>query len=270
MTAQKVIDVARNEVGYMEKKSNAQLDSKTANAGYNNFTKYARDYSKWTNSNLQGQAWCGMFQLWIFVKAYGLENAKKLLNGASTAYTPNFAQQFKNAHRWYTSNPKAGDVIFFHNSTRICHVGIVEKVVGSTVYTIEGNTSSAKAVVANGGGVFQKSYDVSNSRISGYGRPLYTEEAQQPSNSSSHVPLNYKVGTVYTIQQDMNVRTKKASEDPSAIPNGKVIGTRPKGSKVTCQATTLVNGKIWMYVGLDGGKREQWICADSGTKSYIA
>lgn len=266
MKALEVLKLAKAEVGYLEKRNRQNLDDKTANAGSNNFTKYARDCFP----DLQGQSWCGMFVGWCFIKAYGTGNASRLLNGLSTAYTPTFAQQFKNAHRWYTKNPKAGDVIFFHNSTRICHVGIVEKVVGTTVYTIEGNTSSAKAVVANGGGVFQKSYDVSNSRISGYGRPLYTEEAQQPSNPSSHVPLNYKVGTVYTVQQDMNVRTKKASEDPTAIPNGRVIGTRPKGSKVTCQATTLVNGKIWMYVGLDGSKREQWICADSGTKSYIA
>ena len=267
MTAQEVIRVAVAEEGYLEKKTNAYLDDKTKNAGSNsnNFTKYARDCFP----DLQGQSWCGMFVGWCFIKAYGTGNASRMLNGLSTAYTPTFANQFKRANRWYTK-PQTGDVIFFHNATRICHVGIVEKVVGSTVYTIEGNTSSAKVVVANGGGVFQKSYDVSNPRISGYGRPLYTEDAQQPSNPSSHVPLNYKVGTVYTVQQEMNVRTKKASEGPTAIPNGKVIGTRPKGSKVTCQATTLVNGKIWMYVGLDGGKREQWICADSGTKSYIA
>ena len=39
----KVINIASNEVGYLEKKSNYRLDSKTANAGYNNYTKYTRD-----------------------------------------------------------------------------------------------------------------------------------------------------------------------------------------------------------------------------------
>lgn len=35
-----VIKLAKAETGYLEKKSNSQLDSKTANAGYNNITKY--------------------------------------------------------------------------------------------------------------------------------------------------------------------------------------------------------------------------------------
>ena len=41
--AEKLINIARAEVGYLEKKSNKDLDSKTANAGSSNYTKYARD-----------------------------------------------------------------------------------------------------------------------------------------------------------------------------------------------------------------------------------
>ena len=37
----KVIKTALNEVGYAEKASNKDLDSKTANAGSGNYTKYA-------------------------------------------------------------------------------------------------------------------------------------------------------------------------------------------------------------------------------------
>ena len=37
----KVLTIARQEIGYMEKRSNSQLDSKTANAGSSNYTKYA-------------------------------------------------------------------------------------------------------------------------------------------------------------------------------------------------------------------------------------
>ena len=39
-THDKVINIALNEVGYLEKKSNAHLESKTENAGYANYTKY--------------------------------------------------------------------------------------------------------------------------------------------------------------------------------------------------------------------------------------
>ena len=36
--AEKVILIAKNEIGYLEKKSNSQLDDKTANAGSGNYT----------------------------------------------------------------------------------------------------------------------------------------------------------------------------------------------------------------------------------------
>ena len=38
--ASKVIKIAMAEVGYLEKGSNSNLDSKTGNAGYKNYTKY--------------------------------------------------------------------------------------------------------------------------------------------------------------------------------------------------------------------------------------
>ncbi|MCH1978243.1 hypothetical protein MCG44_00545 [Lawsonibacter sp. OA9] len=50
----KLISVASAEVGYLEKKSNSQLDSKTANAGSNNYTKYARDYRTFAGRQLPG------------------------------------------------------------------------------------------------------------------------------------------------------------------------------------------------------------------------
>ena len=56
----KVIKIAENEVGYLEKRTNAQLDSKTANAGYNNYTKYGRDMHKIYPSVMDFPApWCG-------------------------------------------------------------------------------------------------------------------------------------------------------------------------------------------------------------------
>ena len=37
--AEKLIQIARTEIGYLEKASNKDLDSKTANAGSTNYTK---------------------------------------------------------------------------------------------------------------------------------------------------------------------------------------------------------------------------------------
>jgi len=167
----RVLSVAAAEVGYLEKKSNSQLDNPTANAGSNNYTKYARDYKTFAGKDYQGQAWCDMFVDWCFVQAYGAETARAML-GDFSAYTPDSAAYFKKMERWYTS-PQTGDVVFFENDVRIYHTGIVYKVDAAKVCTIEGNTTGASEVVANGGGVCKKSYALGYSRIAGYGRPDY-------------------------------------------------------------------------------------------------
>lgn len=161
-----LIHIARAEVGYLEKKSNKDLDSKTANAGSSNYTKYARDLYP----SLQGQAWCDMFVDWCFVQAFGKVNARQLIGGGFSAYTPTSAQYYKDKGRWRTS-PEQGDQIFFRNTVRICHTGIVTRVTSDRIYTIEGNTSGASDVVANGGGVCEKSYPLNHPGIDGYGRP---------------------------------------------------------------------------------------------------
>ena len=174
----KVIQVAKSQIGYLEKSSNSQLDDFTANAGRANYTKYARDYKGFAGEDYQGQAWCDMFVDWCFVKAYGVDKARDLLGGFD-AYTPASAQYFKARGQWHTSDPQPGDVVFFENSQRINHTGIVTEVKDGRVHTVEGNTSSGGDVVANGGGVWPKSYALYNSKIAGYGRPAYVRQSDQ-------------------------------------------------------------------------------------------
>lgn len=181
-TAERVLAVAMAEVGYLEKKSNSQLDNKTANAGYKNYTKYARDLDAipdFYNGNKQGVAWCDMFVDWCMIQAFGLEAGQKLLCQPDRSYgagCPSSMNYYKSKGRFYTKNPKPGDQIFFYNSGRTyaAHTGIVYKVDSMYVYTIEGNTSSTSGVIANGGGVFKKSYAINYNRIAGYGRPDYS------------------------------------------------------------------------------------------------
>lgn len=191
----KVLQIAANEVGYLEKTSKSQLDSDTANAGYNNYTKYARDLDtipEIYNGNKQGYAWCDVFVDWCFVKAYGVEGMQYLLGqpdeslGAACKYS---AQYFHNKGRFYISNPQPGDVIYFGKRGNESHTGIVEKVESGRVHTIEGNTSSKAGVVANGGGVFRKSYSVNDKAIAGYGRPPYngTQASSKPTNNGEKV-----------------------------------------------------------------------------------
>ena len=182
MSAQKVIKIALAEVGYLEKATNANLDSKTGNAGYNNYTKYARDLyiAGYYNGNKNGFAWCDSFVDWCFYKAYGASEGQRIECqtgnlGAGCSYS---AQYYKAQGR-YDKTPKVGDQIFFLDSAGVInHTGLVYAVDSTTVYTVEGNTSGASGVVANGGGVCKKSYSRSYGRIAGYGHPLYPADTQ--------------------------------------------------------------------------------------------
>lgn len=180
MTAvEKLIAVARNEIGYLEKKSNSNLHDKSANAGYNNYTKYAKelDEIRTYNGAKNGYAWCDVFTDWCFITAFGFENGLKLLcqpersAGAGCEYSANY---YKQKGQFHKSNPQPGDQIFFTNGNRMYHTGIVEKVENGRVFTIEGNTSSAAGVVENGGAVRNKSYSLNDKSIGGYGRPDYS------------------------------------------------------------------------------------------------
>ena len=179
MTAiDRLIATAEAEIGYLEKKSNSNLDSKTGNAGSNNYTKYNRDMKAWAGSAGINDQWCQNFVDWCFVTAFGLEAAKKLIY-TFTNYTPTGSNAFKKKGRYIkrgSGKPKRGDVIYFYSTAkgRIGHVGIVYKVSGSTVYTIEGNTSGASTLVTNGGGVKKKSYSMSSTYIDGYGSVDYS------------------------------------------------------------------------------------------------
>lgn len=201
----KVINVASNEVGYLEKskaaynKNKNVIYDKTAGAGKDNVTKFGYEmHSVYPKTMDFPAAWCDAFVDWCMYKAYGQEAAVQLLCGEFDDYTVNSAQKYKNAKRWYTSGPKVGDQIFFKNSTRICHTGLVYKVTSSTVYTIEGNTSSSTGLVSNGGCVAKKSYPISYSRIAGYGRPNYaavsdgTQPAPQPTPQPTPQPEDWR------------------------------------------------------------------------------
>lgn len=178
---QRLLNTAFSEVGYLEKASNANLDSKTANPGKNNYTKYARDMSRYHKGiYANGYAWCDTFVDWCFVKAYGHEKAIRLIYGWS-AYTPTSAQYFKNNGRWRT-DALPGDVVFFKDKYgTICHTGIVYDTDERYIYTIEGNTSCQSGVVANGGGVAKKIYKKDYGRIAGYARPDYSIVEEQNS-----------------------------------------------------------------------------------------
>lgn len=194
-TADNVIKEAEKWEGYLEKRSTGtdeQLKNKTWNVGSANITWFWTWLKRNGCLNLQGGAWCDGFVDYCHAFVAGVEKAKKSLNGFS-GYTPTSSSNYKKAGRWIEADgePKRGDQIFFEGyvssekCTRIYHTGIVTKVTKDTVYTIEGNTSSAAGVVENGGCVRKKSYKRNYSKIAGYGRPLYDDSNTTSSGSAS-------------------------------------------------------------------------------------
>ena len=143
----KLIEIAKTEIGYLEKSSNSQLDDKTANAGTANYTKYWRDIKP----EYQGQPWCACFVTWCFVKAFGKDNAQKLLKHYPYVYCPTMASLFT-----LNANPKMGDIVIFKHNGTFTHTGIVTGVNGDYFTTIEGNTNGGSTIIANGGGVCKK------------------------------------------------------------------------------------------------------------------
>lgn len=174
-----VIKVAESQVGYKEKASNSQLDDKNANAGSNNWNKYARDFDEehpdFYNGKKNGYDWCDIFVDWCFVTAYGRSDAQKLLCqpdrslGAGCEYSYRY---FKDKGR-IGDTPKLGAQIFFGD---LDHTGIVVDYDDRYVYTVEGNS---------GNEVKRKKYSRSDSWIYGYGYPKYDDVTPAPAPSGT-------------------------------------------------------------------------------------
>ena len=176
-----IVNVAKSQVGYQEGSSSSQLAG--TSYGGKNYTEYGRWYG------LQDM-WCAMFVSWCADTA-----------GVSTSivpkhcYTPTGLQWFKDRGRAYSRSsvasgkytPKAGDIIYFkssRNNNSTNHVGIVTKYSNGTVYTIEGNTSSA-TISTNGGAVCEKSYSISNTYIVYICSPAYKNTSSSSQSTSS-------------------------------------------------------------------------------------
>jgi len=183
---EKLLNIAKNELGYIEKSSNEQLDVKNANSGNNNFTKYARDCFP----ELQGYAWCCMFVWWCFEKSFGKIQAKNLI-GEKTAKCSIMKEHMPN-----TSNiPHVGDIVFFNDKTgNVGHNGIVCEVNSIGFFTYEGNTSVGdNSVIPNGGMVCKKFYNLQQTlqrnRLDCFGTPRWNLLTNSESNSK-HCSIN--------------------------------------------------------------------------------
>ena len=157
----KLIEIAQKEIGTAEPSGD---------------DKYITVYNSLTGMNFaMNVAWCAIFVTWCKYKA-GIDKTV-IPHFASCDIGMNWFKKnslFKKA-QGYGGNyvPQEGDIIFFsgkYSEADSTHVGIVEKVAGSIVYTVEGNTSDA---------VHERQYDLSNKYILGYGVPDYPDDVQK-------------------------------------------------------------------------------------------
>jgi len=112
----------------------------------------------------QNQPWCDVFVDAGFIECFGVENACKMTHqpmGGGSALCKQSAQYYKDAGAW-SNRPEVGDQVFFFASGDINHTGIVVRVVGGSIVTVEGNSSDQVA---------ERCYSVGDGGIAGYGRP---------------------------------------------------------------------------------------------------
>ena len=246
----KVIEIALNEVGYIEKASNSNLDDKTANTGSGNYTKYARDLDNinFYNGKKNGYAWCDVFVDWCFVQAFGKERALELTcqPEKSTGAGCGFSMNFYKAHNQFYTEPQVGDQIFFTDGTSVYHTGLVYKVDSSRVYTVEGNTSNVNYVDGNGGKVCKKSYPIGASYIAGYGRSKYDTTTVDVPIIEDKEEVETVITTVkVTHEKGLNLR-KEANTSSNII-------------KAFAKGTSL---KIYEIKDNWGRTDDGWVCLD--------
>jgi len=232
----RVLAIARKEIGYREKNSASGLDDPQANAGCGNWTKYARDLDRignFYNGPKQGFAWCDVFVDWCFVAAFGPETGRKMIfqppgsAGAGCAFSLSYYQQ---AGHFHPGAPAPGDQIFYtYAAGEISHTGIVEKVDGGTVTAIEGNTSD---------GVGRRSYSLGDSRIAGYGTPDWSlvssvstpdTESQPPAEDTNVTGKTCKVTLPELRQGDTGTPVEKLQT--LLISRGYYCGGRSYGGR---------------------------------------
>ena len=184
----RIIEVAKNEVGYKEYSDN--------------HTKYGEWYG------VQDE-WCAIFVSWL---AYQVGILDCLI--PKQAYVPSMVSWYKNkglfkARGYY---PTTGDIIFFdYNSNGVPdHVGIVEKCENGVVSAIEGNKSKMVKCCT---------YNVNNAYIYGFGIVQYPQEEKKEEKeevkaeglvAGVQVFLNKIYGFDLVVDSLFGVKTKTA------------------------------------------------------------
>ncbi|MGI5200052.1 CHAP domain-containing protein [Spirillospora sp. CA-108201] len=188
----KLLDIATKELGYTEKGD-----------GYTKF-------GEWYRKNLDGDhdeyfstaPWCDMFLAWAADKAEVTGQAGQF------ASTVDHAKWFEKNDAW-GHDPEPGAIVFYDwngsgDIDQIDHVGIVEKVDGHTLHTIEGNADGYK--------LMRKTRDMDS--VVGFGYPSKIKvEAKYTPKHAAPAPTVDQVG-----DPAATTRTHEQQHAPAAAP----------------------------------------------------
>lgn len=173
MSLNKVIEVARADLGYTESPPNS------------NNTKYGAAYG------LQGQPWCVIFLWWLFQEA---GEGAAFFGGAKTASCGTLLRWYKEQGLTVpVEDVQVGDIVIlnFNGTKDTQHCGLVTRTskVSATggvvqITTIEGNTSSSDGSQSDGGCVCEKTRYPS--QVVGVCRPQYQPEPEVKDDITGH------------------------------------------------------------------------------------
>jgi hypothetical protein len=238
---EKLLQVAIKQLGYSENSS-----------GY---TKFGDWYSK----NIAGgdsyyttAPWCDMFLAWAASQAGVVDQTGEF---ASTIDHAKWFQQ----HGAWGHTPEPGAIVFFSwdgslSTDDIAHVGLVESVDGSTLHTIEANTT--------GGELMRKTRDTSV--VVGYGYPAKVQVVQSiqipyaPRHSAPPPSANAFLSDTSYLQTA--ARSGHATAEPTTpAPHheSNPLGVSAGGAEavLSCVMTLLVCGSLALAVGKATAKK---------------
>ena len=184
-----VIAIALSQLGYHEGNSDADFSGDSTD-GVRDFVEYNTLVGKLDNNQGNGVSygyyWCASFVNWCLRQA----GVDKAASAGAEISCQRWISACSNAGIYKSRGsylPKAGDMIFFRDkgsSLSSTHIGLVLYADGSTVYTIEGNTSFSNDYSSDGEYVALKHYPIDSDYIVGYACPRYND-------SISHKRVDY-------------------------------------------------------------------------------
>ena len=225
---------------------------------YNAYKPLARGYKvKYTDQ------WCDTCVSALFISL----NAVSLIGGTECGVEEH-VKIFKNAGIWIEDGsivPKPGDIIVFNwdkasqpNDGYSDHIGIVEKVNGNTITTIEGNYKDS---------VSRRSINVGWGYIRGYARPKYeasssssSTQVSTPAQSSTSSSLTSPVSHTMVYRGSKGVAVKELQTALNSFGYSLVVDG-DFGFKTYCALTSFQSKQGLVADGVAGPKT--WAKIDS-------